>query len=70
MARMARVCDRQGKINEATLLYQEALDGYERVLGLQHPSTRETSKNLASFYERQGDSNKAELLYYRLSLPT
>lgn len=41
-------------------MYQRALAGRERVLGLDHSSTLDTINNLSSIYSNQGKLTEAE----------
>jgi tetratricopeptide (TPR) repeat protein len=50
---------------EAETLYQRALAGYEKTLGLEHTTTLDTVNNLGTLYRKQGKQVEAETLYQR-----
>ncbi|KAH8598604.1 P-loop containing nucleoside triphosphate hydrolase protein, partial [Bisporella sp. PMI_857] len=49
-----------GRYNEAEAPFVEVMERYERVLGLEHPSTLTSMANLASTYRDQGRWKEAE----------
>ena len=51
---------KQGKLEEAEVLYRRDLEGRERVLGLDHPSTLTSVINLGSLLYKQGKLEEAE----------
>ncbi|KAG2026624.1 hypothetical protein GB937_001409 [Aspergillus fischeri] len=55
----------QGKLKEAEEMYQQALAGYEKALGLDHPSTLDIVNNLGNLYSDQGKLREAEEMYQR-----
>jgi tetratricopeptide (TPR) repeat protein len=55
----------QGKLGEAEKMYQRALQGYEKALGLEHTSTLDTVNNLGILYRNQGKLGEAEKMYQR-----
>jgi tetratricopeptide (TPR) repeat protein len=54
----------QGKLTEAEEMYERALTGYEKALGLDHTSTLQTVNNLGNLYIHQGTLKEAEEMYY------
>ena len=44
-------------------MYQRALDGYEKTLGLEHISILDTVNNLGNLYSDQGKIAEAEAIY-------
>jgi tetratricopeptide (TPR) repeat protein len=56
---------RQGKLDKAEEMYQQALQGKEKALGPHHKSTLTTVNNLGSLYANQGKLDKAEEMYRR-----
>jgi tetratricopeptide (TPR) repeat protein len=56
---------RQGKLGEAEKMYQQALEGHEKALGLEHTLTLQTVNNLGNLYTRQGKLDEAEKMYQR-----
>ena len=50
---------------EAKKLFERALSGYERVLGLNHESTLMAVSNLATVLYKQGRLEEAKKLYER-----
>ena len=44
-------------------MYQRALVGYEKVLGLEHKSTLKTVHNLGLLHSKQGKLVEAEAMY-------
>ncbi|OJJ82683.1 tetratricopeptide repeat protein, partial [Aspergillus glaucus CBS 516.65] len=46
----------QGKYEEAEAMYRRDLEGSEKVLGPEHPDTRQSVNNLGSVLESQGKS--------------
>jgi len=55
----------QGMWNEAELMYQRALESYEKALGLEHSSTLSTVHKLGTVYQGQSKLDKAEAMYQR-----
>ncbi|CAG8885562.1 unnamed protein product [Penicillium egyptiacum] len=55
----------QGKLKEAEEMYQRALAGYKKALGLDHTSTLNTVTNLGLLYSDQGKLKEAEEMYQR-----
>ena len=55
----------QGKLQEAEVMYQRALDGTENALGPDHTSTLDTVNNLGNLYRDQGKLQDAEATYQR-----
>ena len=55
----------QGKLAEAEQMYQQALAGYEKALGLDHTSTLQTVNNLGLLYHDQGKLAEAEQMFQR-----
>ncbi|OQD61046.1 hypothetical protein PENPOL_c019G04134, partial [Penicillium polonicum] len=55
----------QGKLKEAEEIYQRALVGCEKALGLDHTSTLSTVNNLGNLYYKQGKLKEAEEMYQR-----
>src|SRR5579875_94245 len=62
---LALLYHRQGKYQNAKVLYQEALEVRERVYGPVHESIAQTLNNLASLYADLGKYQEAEVLYER-----
>ncbi|KAJ5773565.1 hypothetical protein N7457_008461 [Penicillium paradoxum] len=54
-----------GKLKDAEEMYQRALAGYEKALGLDHTSTLNTVNNLGLLYSDQGKLKEAEEMYQR-----
>jgi tetratricopeptide (TPR) repeat protein len=55
----------QGKLDKAEEMYERALQGYEKALGLDHTSTLDTVNNLGILYKDQGKLDEAEEMYQR-----
>ena len=55
----------QGKLEDAKKMYQRALQGYEKALGPDHPSTLLTVNNLGKLYADQGKLGEAEKMFER-----
>ncbi|KAL4744045.1 P-loop containing nucleoside triphosphate hydrolase protein [Aspergillus similis] len=53
----------QGKLKEADEICQQALAGYKKALGPDHPSTLDTVHILGSVYKDQGKLKEAEEMY-------
>ena len=53
----------QGKLAGAEALYREALAGFRRLLGNEHPDTLTSMSNLASLLQDPGKLAEAEVLY-------
>jgi tetratricopeptide (TPR) repeat protein len=53
----------QGKLDMAEKMYERALQGYEKVLGLEHTSILETINNLGNIYMGQGKLGEAKEMY-------
>jgi tetratricopeptide (TPR) repeat protein len=56
----------QGRLSEAEKIYERALRGYEKTLGLERASTLETVNNLGILYQNQGRLSEAEKAYERV----
>ena len=54
-----------GKFDEAKAMYEQALRGYEKALGPDHPSTLRTVSNLADLLKCQGKLNEAQAMFDR-----
>jgi tetratricopeptide (TPR) repeat protein len=59
------LCTDQVKLAEAEQIYQRALQGYEKALDPEHPSTLDTVNNLGLLYKDQGKLAEAEQMYQR-----
>ena len=57
----------QGKLNEVEEIYQRALKGQQKALGLEHTSTLDIDYNLGSLYQAQGKLDEAEEMYQRVA---
>ncbi|WPG99175.1 vegetative incompatibility protein het-e-1 [Acrodontium crateriforme] len=55
----------QGKLDKAEEMYARALQGFEKALGLDDPSTLGTMSNLGVLYKNQGKLDKAEEMHAR-----
>ncbi|KAL3439993.1 hypothetical protein BJX65DRAFT_49951 [Aspergillus insuetus] len=55
----------QGKLKEAEGMYQRALAGFEKALGLDHTSTLDIVNNLGNLYRKQGKLKEAEEMCQR-----
>jgi len=55
----------QGRLNDAEIMYDRALAGYEKALGPEDPSTLETLNNLGLLYTEQGRLKDADIMYVR-----
>ncbi|KAK2755640.1 ankyrin repeat protein [Colletotrichum kahawae] len=55
----------QGRLKEAEAMYERALQGYEKALGLDHTSTLDTVNNLGILYYNQGRLKEAKAMYER-----
>lgn len=55
----------QGKLAEAEKMYQRALDGYEKALGPDHPSTLRTVNDLRLLTTNQDEHMKGEEIHER-----
>jgi tetratricopeptide (TPR) repeat protein len=64
-SQLASVFIDQGKLVEAEQMYQRALKGKEKALGLNHTSTLLTVGNLGNLYKDQGKLVEAEQIYQR-----
>jgi tetratricopeptide (TPR) repeat protein len=62
---IAYLNDTVGKLTEAEVMYQRALDGYEKTWGPEHASTLNTVNNLGTLYHNQGKLAEAEAMYQR-----
>jgi hypothetical protein len=60
---LANLLSDQGKLSDAEPLYREALAGYRRTLGDEHPDTLGSINNLANLLMDQGKLGDAEPLY-------
>ena len=63
MSNLAIAYDRQGKYNDAEVLWKQCLDKEKMVLGESHPHTLMTMNNLADTYCSQDRYNDAEDLF-------
>jgi tetratricopeptide (TPR) repeat protein len=59
------VVSRQGTYEEAESMHRRALEGYEKVLGVEHPDTLTSVSQLGTVLERQGKYEEAESMYRR-----
>jgi len=59
------VFHKQGELEKALEWYQRALDGKEKTLGKDHPSTLSTVNNMAIVFHKQGEHEKALEWYQR-----
>ena len=57
---LALVLQNQGKYEAAEEMNRRALEGYEKVLGVEHPDTLTSVSDLASVFQRQGKYEAAE----------
>jgi len=55
----------QSKLAEAEAIYDRALQGYKKILGLKYIWTLQTINNLGILYCNQGKLDKAEVMYTR-----
>ena len=55
----------EDRLEEAEAMYERALRGYEKALGVEHTSTLTTVNNLGLLYADQGRLDKAEDMYER-----
>ena len=62
---MGSLLREQGKLEEAEPFYRLALEGWERTLGRDHPSTLTSVKNLGVLLQSQGKLTEAEPFYRR-----
>jgi Tfp pilus assembly protein PilF len=53
----------QGKYEEAEAMHRRALEGYEKVLGREHPDTHASVNNLGLVLAGQGKSTHAEAMH-------
>lgn len=60
---LALVLWEQGRYKEAEIAYWQALDGREKVLGLEYPDTLASINNLAIVLREQGKYEKAEAMH-------
>jgi tetratricopeptide (TPR) repeat protein len=65
LTRVAQMLFKEGKYSTSEVLYRRALEGYERVLGVDHPDTLFSVNNLGSLLKKQGKLEEAEVLYRR-----
>ena len=63
--KLGSLCLDQGKLKEAEEMYQRALRGYEKALGLEHTFTLAIVNNLGVLYQDQGKLKEAEEMYQR-----
>ena len=49
---LANICDHVGKDDEALLWYSRTVEGYQRVLGKNHPTTRKEAEKLSELTRR------------------
>jgi tetratricopeptide (TPR) repeat protein len=62
---IAYLYTKQGKMVEAEKMYLQALEGYEKAWGPEHPSTLKTVNNLGILYRNQGKMVEAEKMSLR-----
>jgi tetratricopeptide (TPR) repeat protein len=62
MMRVGVLLKNQGRLEEAKVLYERALEGREKALGDSHPSTLMTVNNLAILLKQQGRLEEANIL--------
>jgi tetratricopeptide (TPR) repeat protein len=60
---IAYMLHKQGKYDEALVIYGEVLNIQERVLGAEHPSTLTTRHNMAYALDRQGKYDEALVIH-------
>jgi len=58
----------QGLYSQAETLYNQALSGREKQLGIEHPNTRRTLQYFAEFLEERGRHEDVEQLRSRFAL--
>ena len=63
LSNQANLCRKQDNYEQAELLYQQALEIFKQVLGVDHPDVARAMNNLAGLYRDQGSYEQAELLY-------
>ena len=63
--RLGDITSTEGAYVEALEWYQRALEGKEKALGNDHPSTLSTVNNMASVFDNQGEYHKALKWYQR-----
>jgi tetratricopeptide (TPR) repeat protein len=63
--RLGLLYQEQHMMTDADEMYRRALTGYEKMLGLHHPSTLDTLNNLGMLYSIQGKLSEAEQMYRR-----
>jgi len=56
---LGNVFNRHGQYKQAMTLYEQALAGYEKALGVDHPDTLTAVNNMASIFGNQGQYEKA-----------
>ncbi|GAB1211759.1 hypothetical protein ATERTT37_000883 [Aspergillus terreus] len=61
--RIGNLYSDQGKLKEAEEMYQRALSGYEKALGLNNTSTLDIVNNLGLLYSDQGKLKEAEKMF-------
>jgi tetratricopeptide (TPR) repeat protein len=57
--------ERNSRYSEAEDICQQVLQGYEKALGVDHPSTLITVDGLGALYQHQGELKEAEEMYER-----
>jgi tetratricopeptide (TPR) repeat protein len=57
--------ERQGKYGEAEAMHRRALEGYEKVLGPEHPNTLTSVYHLAFLFHEQHKYSEASEFYQR-----
>jgi tetratricopeptide (TPR) repeat protein len=62
---MGQLCIQHGLYSPAVHMLEWALDGYEKTLGKDHPSTLNTVHNMAMVFDKQGQLEKALKWYGR-----
>ena len=65
MNQVGRMLQEQGRLGEAEVVYRRALEGRERVLGADHPSTLISVNNLGELLYAQGKLEEAVVVFRR-----
>jgi tetratricopeptide (TPR) repeat protein len=65
MHSLGKLYSNQGKLNESETMHQQALQGFEKTLPPDHPSTLCTVNNLGLLYSNQGKLDEAGKMYQR-----
>jgi len=66
---MALGFDKQGQYQKALELYERALAGRQKALGVDHSYTQTTLRGLANLHKRAGQTEQAQGLQARLHTP-